>query len=99
MNRHCYKIALFFVIAVALGHSLWGQDENTIGLLAIDPNSVSEGYILLNPENQSTVYLINNCGEIVHTWETDEVRFPGKEQYLDSDGRLYLASIQPALQD
>ncbi|MDF1695617.1 MAG: aryl-sulfate sulfotransferase [Saprospiraceae bacterium] len=99
MNRHLNKIALIFTVTLALGHSLLGQDENTIGLLSIDPNSVSEGYILLNPENQSTVYLINNCGEIVHSWDTDEVRFPGKEQYLDRDGRLYLASIQPDLQE
>lgn len=50
------------------------------------------------PENQSTVYLINNCGNVVHTWEIDDIRVPGKEQYLDELGRLYLASSQPLFQ-
>ncbi len=89
----------FYLVSLILllGHQLNAQ--NTIGLLDIDYSKVSDGYILLNPENQSTVFLINNCGEVVHSWEKDDdVRLPGKEQYLDEDGRLYLASIQPSVQ-
>ena len=92
--RHIIFLVLFILL---FSFSTFGQ-ENTIGVLEIDTTSVSDGYVLFNPERQSTVYLINNCGEIVNTWTTDELRVPGKEQYLDSSGRLYLASIQPALQ-
>ncbi|MFT6334261.1 MAG: hypothetical protein ACI86M_000664 [Saprospiraceae bacterium] len=75
------------------------SQENTIGLLYHDLNKTQEGYTLFNPENQSIVYLINNCGQVVHTWGTDEIRVPGKEQYLDNSGRLYLASAQPLLEN
>lgn len=90
-------IVAALLIFCSVGH-LQSQ-SNTIGLLEYDESLVSDGYILLNPEDQSTVFLINNCGEVVHTWETDEVRFPGKEQYISPDGKLYLASIQPAIQE
>lgn len=62
--------------------------QNTVGLLSYDPSSSYDGYNLLYPHNQSTVYLIDNCGEIIHTW-TDEPNFrPGNMAYLLEDGRL-----------
>lgn len=90
------SIILSLIIFLSIIDSSFGQ-ENTIALLEIDTSAVSDGYILMYPENQSTVYLINNCGEIVHSWSTDEVRISGKDQYLDPTGKLYLASIQPSL--
>ncbi len=88
---------VLFLLTFTIGNA--ESQSNTIGLLEIDSILVSDGYVLFNPENQSTVFLINNCGEVVHTWKTDEFRLPGKEQYIDEAGRLYLASIQPALQN
>jgi len=43
--------------------------QNTVGLLKNDLDQVYSGYNLLYPHNQSTVYLLDNCGQVVHTWE------------------------------
>ena len=91
------KDLISFLIFILCSSILFSQ-KNTIGLLYHDLDQVQDGYTLFNPENQATVYLINNCGEIVHVWLIDDVRIPGKEQYLDTFGRLYLASAQPAFQ-
>lgn len=88
------SILLFFSYSLALVSQV-----NTIGLLYHELDKVEDGYTLFNPENQSTVFLIDNCGQVVHKWEIDDVRIPGKEQYLDESGRLYLASAQPAFQN
>lgn len=64
------------------------KGQNTVGLLSYTPAESYEGYNLIFPHNQSTVYLLNNCGEIVHTW-TDEPNFrPGNIAYLLEDGTL-----------
>ncbi|MEL7222934.1 MAG: aryl-sulfate sulfotransferase, partial [Bacteroidota bacterium] len=65
----------------------WAQ--NTIGLIDYDPDQTIAGYNLIYPDNQSTVYLLNTCGEVVHRWEdTDEEARPGPVAYLLPDGRL-----------
>jgi len=73
----------FFVI---LG--LTAISQNTVGLLSYEPWNSLDGYNLIYPHNQSNVYLLNNCGEIVHMWE-DEFGFkPGNTAYLTEDGNL-----------
>ncbi len=91
------KELILSLLFIFYSNILFSQ-ANTIGLLYHDLDKVEEGYTLFYPENQSTVFLINNCGEVVHTWEIDDIRVPGKEQYLDGLGRLYLASAQPLFQ-
>lgn len=71
--------------------------QNTVGLLSYDPIQAFEGYNLFYPHNQSTVYLANNCGEIVHSW-TDEADFrPGNTVYLTEEGLLYKAKRPAAV--
>ena len=62
--------------------------QNTVGLLSYDEAKNVEGYNLYFPNNQHNVYLLDNCGRIVHTWE-DSVYFPGNAVYLTEDGHLY----------
>ncbi|MFT4525770.1 MAG: hypothetical protein ACI85F_001926 [Bacteroidia bacterium] len=64
--------------------------QNTVGLLSYNPIEAYEGYNLMFPHNQSNVYLLNNCGEVVKTWQ-DSVYKPGNSAYLDGDGNLYKA--------
>ena len=65
------------------------QSQNTVGLLSFNPSQSYNGYNLLYPLNQPNVYLLNSCGEIVHTWE-DEANFrPGNTAYLTEEGLLY----------
>jgi arylsulfotransferase ASST/type IX secretion system substrate protein len=62
--------------------------QNTVGLLSYQPSKTFNGYNLMYPHNQPTVYLLDNCGEIVQTW-TDESNFrPGNTAYLRPDGTL-----------
>lgn len=62
--------------------------QNTVGLLSYDIGQTYQGYTLIYPHNQPNVYLINNCGEIVHSW-TDEENFrPGNVAYLTDEGNL-----------
>ena len=64
-----------------------GSSQNTVGLLSYDINKAYDGYNLLYPHNQGNVYLLNNCGEIVHTW-TDTIYKPGNTAYLLGNGDL-----------
>ncbi|RMD73238.1 MAG: hypothetical protein D6818_05045, partial [Bacteroidetes bacterium] len=47
------------------------------------------GYTLFAPVSHTTTWLIDNCGEVVHTWESDYR--PGMMAYLDADGSLWRA--------
>jgi len=77
-------LTLLFVIFICVGV----QAQNTVGLLSYDFSKVYDGYNLMYPHNQSTTYLLNNCGEIVHSWtDEDDVR-PGNTAYLMPDGNL-----------
>ena len=79
-----HLLCIFFI---ALSYSLFAQ-QNTVGLLSHDPSKAYDGYNLIYPHNQPNVYLLDNCGRIVHTWE-DEADFrPGNMAYLMPDGRL-----------
>lgn len=62
--------------------------QRTVGLLSYDQMHAYEGYNLFYPHNQPNVFLMNNCGEIVHTW-TDSTHFrPGNTAYLQPNGDL-----------
>ncbi len=63
------------------------QDQ-TIGLLSYNKHLASDGYTLFFPRQQSTVYLINNCGEIVHQWDDDSMFVPNNAVYLLENGDL-----------
>ena len=49
-----------------------------------------DGYTLFAPMQSNTTYLINNSGEIVHTWESDSR--PGLAAYLLENGSLLRTS-------
>lgn len=62
--------------------------QQTVGLLSYVPNKSFDGYNLVFPHNQPNVYLLNNCGEIVHIWEDSSNFRPGNIAYLLESGRL-----------
>lgn len=49
-------------------------------------DSTQEGYTLVAPTKSNDVYLVNNKGKVVHSWETDY--YSGLEAKLLDDGRL-----------
>jgi hypothetical protein len=67
---------------------LGSMSQNTVGVLSYQPEVASEGYTLLYPLKQGNVYLIDNCGEVVHEWIDSSVYVPGISAYLLEDGNL-----------
>jgi len=63
--------------------------QNTVGLISYVPSQSHEGYNLIYPHNQPTVFLLDNCGEIVHSWEDEANWRPGNTAYLTEEGLLY----------
>ncbi|MCB0643448.1 MAG: hypothetical protein KDC44_17480, partial [Phaeodactylibacter sp.] len=72
-----------FTLAISTLHA-----QNTVGLLSYIPWKTYDGYNMIYPHNQPNVYLLNNCGEIVHVWEDDASYRPGNTAYLMPDGNL-----------
>ncbi|MEM7371900.1 MAG: aryl-sulfate sulfotransferase [Bacteroidota bacterium] len=68
------------------GH-LFGQ-EKTVGTFEVKED-VFDGFTLFSPIANHTVYLIDNCGRLVHHWETGQR--PGNAVYLMPDGTLFRA--------
>jgi len=77
-------VTTFFAFFIII--SMYGQ--NTVGLISYDISRSYQGYTLIYPHNQPNVYLLNNCGEIVHTWEDQDTFRPGNTAYLRPDGSL-----------
>lgn len=75
---------LFTIVAIILSLNSIAQ-ITTIGLLYHD-SSASDGYTLFTPEQSTSVFLINNCGELIHQWEFSEN--PGSTCYFLENGNL-----------
>ncbi len=91
-----------FIKTLALVVSIIGavfssKSQNTVGLLSIEHEDVYEGYSLFFPHNQSSVYLIDNCGEIVHEWADSSNFRPGNIAYIDNEGNLTKGKRDAAL--
>lgn len=84
------KQLLIYFLACLLSSTLLTA-QNTVGLLSANLTKTSEGFNLIYPHNQPTVFLLNNCGEIAHTWEDDDNFRPGNMAYLNEDGTLFKA--------
>lgn len=60
----------------------------TVGLIYHEA-SATLGYTLYSPEVNKTVYLVDNCGELVNSWQFGEL--PGATCYLLENGNLLRA--------
>lgn len=65
--------------------AVWSARAQTIGLFQNDSASYN-GYTLFAPTGFKEVFLIDNCGKRVHSWETN--LFPGQSVYLLENGHL-----------
>jgi len=82
----------YISLSYLLFFSFWTVAQNTLGVIAIDNAKVSEGYNLFFPNNNNIVYLVDNCGELVHSWEGDRDYRPGNMVYLLENGDLLKCS-------
>jgi hypothetical protein len=73
--------------------------QHTVGLISYDLSKTYEGYNLMFPHNQPNVYLLNNCGEIVHFWDDEPMVRPGNTVYLLPNGDLVKCSRDAVVTD
>lgn len=93
MIKNLPLIFVFILVCV------FSNAQNTVGLLSYQPSKTFNGYNLIFPHNQPTVYLLDNCGEIVHQWEDDNNFRPGNTAYILPDGNLVKAKRDATVTD
>jgi len=81
-------ILSFFICVYSFGLA----QNRTVGLLTYDETSAYEGLNLFYPHNQTSVFLLNNCGEVVNEWEGRAGHVPGNSAYLTEEGHLIRCS-------
>lgn len=69
--------------------------QNTVGLISYDETHSYLGYTLIYPFQQGNVYLLNNCGQVVHQWD-DSLWVPGNSVRLMDDGGIQRLALDPA---
>lgn len=76
------KNLFLFVFTI---YSFHFTNAQTVGVLQHHPEAY-EGYNLFNPSSSTTTYLVNNCGELINSWNS--TYNPGLAIYLQEDGNL-----------
>lgn len=89
-----YKLLLTFILFSLSALGVYAQ-ENTVGLLSYDADESYDGYNLIYPHRQPNVFLLDNCGEIVHQWEGEAGITPGNTAYLMPNGNLVKTVTPP----
>lgn len=84
-KKRIFKFLLVFLFCCT-GVQLSAQ--NTVGLLSFDEDQTQEGYNLIFPHNQSTVFLLDNCGRVAHQWTDTDDWVPGNSAYLLENGNM-----------
>jgi len=78
----------FLLLALVLSTaSLASAQTRTVGLLSFNHEKAMAGYNLHFAHNQGNVYLLDNCGQIVHRWD-DAVYRPGNGIQLMPNGDI-----------
>ncbi len=90
--KHLKMKKLIISLVVMIIALQMAMSQNTVGLLSYKPFSSYDGYNLIYPHNQPDIFLLDACGEIVHTWEGDDDLRPGNTAYLLEDGNILYTS-------
>lgn len=80
---------LWVILLILAAGKVNGQ-QVTVGLMHNDIR-VDEGYTLFAPMASTTTYLINSCGQVVHSWES--AYRPGSSVYLLENGKLLRTGV------
>ena len=60
--------------------------------LIINTDSLAPGYVMFNPSNSASTYLVNRKGEVVHEWKGN---YGAHSPYLNDDGSISLMASDP----
>ncbi len=66
-----------------------GSLTNVVG----KEDSPLDGFVVFAPLASGTTYMINEAGEIVHSWDSDYI--PGLSVYRTPDNSIYRAILTP----
>ena len=89
------KINQLIILILILIVTVSINAQPTVGLLSYQNDKSFEGYNLIYPHDQPNIYLINNCGEIVHTWTDDNNFRPSETAYLQENGNIVKCKTPP----
>jgi hypothetical protein len=81
-KNHIVLITGFVVCIFASSQSI---GQKIAGPLLIEPG-IAPGYTLFAPLNSKDTYLIDNCGRVINSWQSDS--YPGNTVYLMPNGNL-----------
>ena len=80
-------LAVFILCFLSIQHT--SAQDNTVGLLLHDDRAF-DGYTLFSPLFNRQTYLIDNDGQLIHSWEHGQL--PGAATYLLPNGNLLHAA-------
>jgi len=86
------RLFTYIYLLAALLAGFAAKAQNTLGLLLFDEEQIFDGYNLIYPNHQSDIFLLDNCGEIVHTWSDVNDGRPGVVAQLLPNGDLLRCS-------
>jgi hypothetical protein len=72
---------------ILMSYGVVSGQTRTVGLFANDTSKTFKGYTLFAPKHDTTTFLINNDGRIVHQWLASRYE-PGQSVYLLENGNL-----------
>ena len=83
------RLGILFILLL-LVFSASAQEKRTVGVL-VNTEAAYEGYALFSPAYTPSVYLIDNEGRIIHTWEIENTEAV-MEAHLRENGNLVVVA-------
>ncbi|MFN8368294.1 MAG: aryl-sulfate sulfotransferase [Candidatus Kapaibacterium sp.] len=77
------------LLCIACTTAVVAYSQQTVGLFTYNQEKSFNGLTLFNQMSSKTTYLLDNCGRVVHKWESNYT--PGHSQYLLEDGSILRA--------
>jgi hypothetical protein len=86
------RVILLLIVFYGLSGIITVSAQRTVGLL-LNSTDAYDGYTLFT--SSRTTYLIDNCGRLIHQWESDFL--PGNAVYLLENGNLLRTARIPGV--
>jgi hypothetical protein len=88
------RSGIFTLAALVVSMPVFQAQNQTVGLFLNNSAKTSPGYVLLPPMHNGLTYLIDNNGQVVHTWNSGNYE-PGRMANLLPNGHLLRADSLP----
>lgn len=84
------RFFILLTIFITTSYTSTQAQTKTLGLFEYNVDEAFEAYTLFSPNESTNTYLIDNCGHLVNTWESDHL--PGLSFYLLENGDMIRAA-------